>query len=205
MNVSIALSSRLFVLLFLPFQAPTTNSVYLSLGLILASLVLCFGVNREGFSSVHHHLKHPETFSLALILSSVLAGVDHYLLFALGLSLLVVVIYFSSKQENERNKKILGLRYDLYDRWVSDFLPGIFPVAQLPKFSHFSFRERIRRVDSTLYATIFLVLIFNILSIYRPFHSHIFMSFMLIASLLLFLVRFPPKVWQQVFRGKLLN
>ncbi|MEI8026253.1 MAG: hypothetical protein WCI18_07875 [Pseudomonadota bacterium] len=202
MEFPVALASRLFVLLYIPFLSHSINSIYLSLALFFVALALSLAAGQEGFSLAHHHLKHPKTLSLGLVLSSVLVGVDNALFFGLGLCLLAVIVYYSSLFEHSENRKRLGLRYDLYNRWVSDFLPGALPVARLPQSQNLTLKDRLRKIEGTLFATAVLSILGGFLAAYRPFHANAITFTLWVISVLLFVTRFPVKTWPRLWRSQ---
>ena len=200
MEFPVALASRLFILLYIPFLSHSMNSIYVSFALFLGAIGLSLGASQEGFSLAHHHLKNPKTLSLGFLLSSVLIGVDNAIFFALGLCLLAAVVYYSALFEQVENRKRLGLRYDLYNRWVSDFLPGAIPVARLPQPQSLRLKDRIRRLEVTLFATAALSIFGGLLSVYRPFHANGILFALWVLSVLLFFIRFPAKTWAKRLR-----
>ena len=202
MDFSVALASRLFILGFIPFLSYTINGVYISWALCLIAILLSLQSSQEGFSPVHHHLKHPKTLSVGFVLSSVLLGIDNASFFALGLCLIAVIMYFSAQVERSENSKILGSRYDLYARWVSDFLPGSFPVAQLPKAHSLSFKDRISKMEGTLFASATLTIFGGFVAVYRPFHANTITVIIWVASSFLFMMRFPLKTWPRLLRSR---
>ena len=202
MEFPVALASRLFVLLYIPFLSYSMNSIYLSLALFLGALGLSLGAGQGGFSKLHHHLKNPKTLSLGLVLSSVLVGVDNAVFFGLGLCLVAGIMYYSSLFEQIENRKKLGLRYDLYQRWVSDFLPGALPVARLPQSQSLRFKDRFAKIEGTLFATAALSILGGLLVTYRPFHANAITFTLWILSVILFVARFPVKTWPRLWQSR---
>lgn len=190
METRILMSVGLFILLFIPFLSPSLETVYISLGSVSLSAILLFLTADPGFKIVHRHFKYPRTFALGLWQIAVLILVSNPFIFAVGLILISCILSWSHKCERQSHERILGVRFKLYENWVSDFLPGAIPVAKLPSSSNSSILLRIRSLDGHFFAMLAIILLGSIWSIFRPFNADALNGILFFLCLVLFLFRF---------------
>lgn len=190
METRILKSVGLFILLFIPFLSPSVETIYISVGCVTLSAFLLVMAGDLGFKIIHRHLKYPRTFAFGLWQMAVLILVSNPFLFAVGLVLISLIMSWSLKYERLTYEKILGLRFNLYDNWVSDFLPGAIPVAKLPSSTKSSLLHRIKELEWHFFVMLIAVILGSVWSVFRPFNADALNGILFLLCLLLFFIRF---------------
>jgi hypothetical protein len=190
METRILKSIGLFILLFIPFLSPSIETIYISIGCVTLSAFLLVMTGNPGFKIIHRHLKYPRTFALGLWQMAVLILVSNPYLFAIGLVLISLIMSWSLKTERLAYEKILGLRFNLYDNWVSDFLPGAIPVAKLPSSTKSSLLLRVKELEWHFFVMLIAVILGSVWSVLRPFNAYSLNGILFHLCLLLFFIRF---------------